>query len=104
MRRQPIELPKGTIDERGHTYVYLKVREYVGVDSGGAAVWLCECSCGQPGCGLLIEARGTRLRSGRQVSCGKARANKDIRQVARLKTPAKRRLAIARMGTAARWK
>jgi hypothetical protein len=104
MRRRIVDLPKGTIDETGHTYRYLTVREYAGVDptSGtGHALWLCDCECGQDGCLGQVKVRGTKLRSRITTSCGRARANRDIRQAARMQTPARRRTEIAKMGGAA---
>src|SRR5580658_661036 len=62
-----------------------------------AAYWPCVCDCGtQP-----YWARAAKLKAGRIVSCGCARADPAVRQGARLRTPAKRRREIARMGGAA---
>lgn len=97
-----IALPRGTIDETGHTYGCLKVKEYAGLDSGGGAAWLCDCSCGDPECLRQVKVRGAKLRAGRVVSCGRLRANAGVRREARMKLPAKRRKAIARMGADAR--
>jgi hypothetical protein len=95
-------LPKGTVDETGHIYGCLKVREYAGLDRGGGSAWLCDCGCGDADCRRHIIARGAKLRSGRIVSCGRQRANSGVRRAASLKTPAARRKAIAAMGAAAR--
>jgi hypothetical protein len=99
-----IPLPKNTIDETGHTYGRLKVQEYAGLLDAKAA-WQCRCECrgktGHPGQAI---ARGDRLRTGRIVSCGCERADPNIRQAARMKTPPKRRVQIARMAARARWR
>jgi hypothetical protein len=63
------------------------------------AAWLCQCECGS----APLVVRGDRLRTGGIVSCGCWRADKDVRQAARLKTPAKRRSQIASLGAKARW-
>jgi hypothetical protein len=59
--------------------------------------WLCKCDCG-----TRIIVRGTKLRTGTQVSCGCSRGDPLVRQAARLVTPAKRRSEIARLGAASR--
>ena len=99
-----IALPVGTIDETGHTYGCLTVREYSGVAPGGGAFWLCDCACGQEACRRKTKVRAAKLRSGAIVSCGALRGNAGIRQAARAKTPARRRKQIARAGARARWK
>lgn len=93
--RTPIPLPAKVLDERGHKYGLLLVEEFAGVV--GKAAWRCRCECGN-----VVTVRGDRLRTGRTVSCGCWRANPDVRQAARLKVPARRRSAIARMGSDAR--
>ncbi len=60
---------------------------------GHHAEWPYLCDCGAKGW-----ARGTRLTQGRQVSCGCYRADPAVRRAARMRTPAKRRREIARMG------
>lgn len=63
----------------------------------GHAYWRCRCECGaEP------EVRGTRLVTGRIVSCGCWRADHDIRQAARMKVSARRRRSIAKAGARAR--
>lgn len=84
--------PRGVIDERGHTYSLLKVREYAGLLDCKAA-WLCDCECGR-----TAVVRGDRLRTGHTVSCGCWRESSEIRQAARMQTPAKRRREIAAAG------
>jgi hypothetical protein len=54
-----------TKDIVGMKYARLTVIRNVGKDSGGNALWLCECSCG----GQSI-TRGFMLSSGRTRSCG----------------------------------
>ena len=63
----------------------------------GNAYWPCQCECGNH-----IEARGSKLQSGRIVSCGCQKADPNIRRAARLQVSAKRRRAIAQMGGRAR--
>jgi hypothetical protein len=55
---------KPLIDLSGKTFGRLTVLEKAG-NSGGKAVWLCQCKCG-----TKKEIRGVHLRKGRQVSCG----------------------------------
>lgn len=100
MKKQQITipLPKNTVDETGHTYGRLKVQSYAGLVDAKAG-WNCRCECG-----AAVVARGDRLRTDRVVSCGCWRADKDVRQAARMKTPPKRRAQIARVGAAARWR
>jgi len=98
-----IPLPPNTVDETGHVYGALEVLEYAGrEETAGHARWLCQCSCGEPACKGRVTVRGKLLRAGGQVSCGALRGNPELRRAARLKVPPKRRLAIARMGAAAR--
>lgn len=92
----PILLPKNVIDETGHRYGRLLVREYVEVP-GEKAHWRCDCDCGNE-----FVTRGDRLRTERTVSCGCWRADKDVRQAARLKVSPRRRKQIADMGGEAR--
>jgi hypothetical protein len=92
-----IPLPTNTIDETGHTYGLLTVREYAGVSAQRNSLWLCECECGN-----RIVASSKLLRRGSVVSCGCWRSNPEVRRAARMKTSAKRRREIARMGAAAR--
>jgi hypothetical protein len=88
-----IPLPKGTIDETGHTWGRLEVKEYFGVVDSNKAAWLCKCECGH-----VVLARGDRLRSGKHVSCGCYRADPNIRQAARMVTSPRRRSQIAAKG------
>ena len=97
-----IPLPKGTIDEVGHSYGCLTVKEFAGRDDGGGSACLCHCECGDAQCKGAITVRGAKLRSGRVVSCGRLRANAGVRQAARMKVPARRRKQIAVLGGAAR--
>jgi hypothetical protein len=60
------------------------------------AWWPCRCACGRK-----LPVRGTRLTSGRQVSCGCARADPDVRRAARWAVSPKRRQAIASLGALA---
>jgi hypothetical protein len=92
-----IALPKNTIDETGHRYGRLVVLEYAGTNNSRNSMWYCLCDCGT---GVIASSK--RLRNGRSVSCGCYRANPEIRRAARMKTPARRRKAIARMGGEAR--
>lgn len=101
MPRNFIALPKGTIDETGHTYGRLKVLEYA-CSANRNAYWLCLCDPALGGDGNRVEVRGDRLRNGRTVSCGCWRADPNIRQAARMKTPPRRRKQIAIMGGQAR--
>src|SRR5690242_14687926 len=98
MPRMLTPLPRGTVDETGHTYGRLRVIDYAGLLDGKAS-WNCVCECrgmtGHPGKTI---ARGDRLRNGSCVSCGCWRADPNIRQAARGKVSAKRRREIARMG------
>lgn len=96
MAKVTIPLPKNTTDETGHRYGKLVALEYAG-DQSHSAMWLCQCDCGQQ---TLV--RGAKLRSGRVVSCGCWRADPNVRQAARMKTPARRRKQIAKMGNAAK--
>ena len=61
------------------------------------AYWPYVCDCGRKG-----HARGSKLVAGGIVSCGCERADPNIRQAARMKTSARQRKAIARMGGEAR--
>jgi len=99
-----IPLPVGTIDEVGHAYGCLTVREYSGIAPGGGALWLCDCACGQEACRRETKVRAAKLRSGAIISCGALRGNFGIRQAARLKVSPRRRKQIARMGADARRK
>jgi hypothetical protein len=97
-----IPLPKNTIDETGNRYGYLRVIEYAGSDGAGThASWLCRCQCGKRCKGSAV-VRGSRLRAGRQISCGMLRADPGVRHDARMKTPARRRKQIAKLGAQAR--
>lgn len=93
VKPQPIPLPSLVVDETGHRYDRLMVLSYAGRAPSGHALWLCRCDCGKQ-----VTVRGNKLRGGTQVSCGCWRANPDVRQAARMKTPARRRKAIASMG------
>jgi hypothetical protein len=101
MPRNLIPLPARVVDETGHRYGRLKVLEYAGLLDGKAA-WHCACECnGETGYPGKATARGDKLRTKRIVSCGCWTADPDVRQAARMKTPAKERKAIARLGAAA---
>lgn len=78
-----IPLPRGTVDLTGQTFGDLDVQEYAGRDeAGGHALWRCLCHCpAEPKPHEKI-ARGTRLRQGRQVSCGGRRADPEVRKAA----------------------
>jgi hypothetical protein len=56
------------------------------------AYWPCVCDCG-----ARIVARGSKLRAGRIVSCGCWRADPAVRRAARMRLPAHRRRALARI-------
>lgn len=83
-------------DLTGQKFGRLTVRELHGSE-GGHASWTCDCECGKE-----TQVRGTRLRSGRIVSCGCWRADPAVRRAAMLRVPAKRRKQIAQLGKAAR--
>lgn len=94
----PIPLPVGTIDLTGRTFGTLTVLEYAGrAETGGHAMWLCLCDCGEK-----RKIRGAHLRAhllaGRAISCGHLRADPDIRAAARDQVNPKRRRQIAAMG------
>lgn len=55
----------GVIDMIGQKFGDLKVLERDLTRTGGAAYWLCECSCGK-----IISVRGQYLRSGEKQHCG----------------------------------
>ncbi len=75
----------------GRRFGRLKVKHFIGVDRWRQSYWCCACNCG-----ASVRVRGAKLLSGRQVSCGCARADGEVRSVARMKVPAKQRAAIAR--------
>ena len=52
-------------NEVGKRYGRLTVLERAGTDSSKHVTWRCQCDCGN-----IIEARGSRLRSGEKVDCG----------------------------------
>ena len=59
------------IDEVGHHYGKLTVLSRAGSTKGGAALWLCHCSCGTE-----IVRYGGSLRSGATESCGCLRSER----------------------------
>ena len=85
-------------DLRGRRFGRLLVKHFARL-YGGHAYWCCKCECGE-----AVRVRGSKLLSGRVVSCGCQRANPDIRRNARLKVPSELRHAIAEMGGKARSK
>lgn len=91
--------PPNTIDLRGKRYGRLSIPEAAEpVSEGGHVSWPCDCDCGTKG--HLV--RGTKLRTGKIVSCGCYRADPRIRQAATLALSAAKRKRIARIGGAAR--
>lgn len=83
-------------DLRGKRFGRLSVRHFAGI-YGGHAYWCCLCDCGQ-----AIKVRGSKLACGRQVSCGCARADADVRKTARCKVDPELRKAIAAKGAKAK--
>lgn len=53
------------IDETGNRHGHLTVLGYDGSKTGGGAMWLCRCDCGNE-----CVALGHKLRQGKKVSCG----------------------------------
>lgn len=53
------------VDETGNVYGRLTVIQQAPSDSRGAAMWVCQCSCGN-----TITVRGNSLRNGHVMSCG----------------------------------
>lgn len=80
----------------GRRFGRLKVKHFAGADKWRKTYWCCTCECG-----ASLRVRGEKLLSGRQVSCGCARADKHVRREARLKVPSRKRKQIARMGASA---
>lgn len=79
----------------GMRFGRLVVQEYDEARTPGDhhAHWRCVCDCGQS-----VVVRGAKLTAGRVVSCGCWRADPAVRQAARLRTPARRRKQIAKLG------
>jgi hypothetical protein len=88
-------------DLTGQRFEFLKVIELDHVE-GGHGYWVCEClrSRGPHGgkCGRRIVSRDTRLKTGRTVSCGCAKADPEVRRTARMQVPSKRRRELAALG------
>lgn len=55
------------LDLTGHIYGRLEVKELVGTNKHGGAVWKCLCSCGNP---KMVEVSSNHLRRGNTKSCG----------------------------------
>ena len=87
-------MPGQINDLTGQPFGRLTVKE-LDVVENGHAYWWCECSCGCPD---WVSVRGSKLVEERVVSCGCYRAAPIVRKAARLTTPAKERIAIARKG------
>ena len=82
----------------GHRFGRLKVTAFAGFGRGvSRPFWCCLCECGNT---CRVEGRlllGTKDRAKhRQVSCGCARADPEVRREARMKVPAKKRAQICR--------
>lgn len=80
----------------GRKFGKLKVRFSLETDRFRHQYFCCQCDCG-----ATVEVRGARLIAGRQKSCGCLRADSKVRHEARMKVPAKTRLAISRNGSKA---
>src|SRR5208282_2086850 len=82
----------------GRRFGRLKVTAFAGFGQGvSRPFWCCLCKCGNT---CRVEGRlllGTKDRAKhRQVSCGCARADPEVRREARMKVPAKKRAQICR--------
>ncbi len=82
----------------GRRFGRLKVTAFAGFGRGvSRPFWCCLCDCGNT---CRVEGRlllGTKDRAKhRQVSCGCARADPEVRREARMKVPAAKRAAICR--------
>ena len=55
-------------DLTGLTFGYLEVLEFAGTDNRGETLWLCQCHYN--GCTNTKTVVGSRLRYGRNISCG----------------------------------
>jgi hypothetical protein len=88
-------------DLTGQTFGFLRVIELHHVEDGHG-YWLCECLWprGPRGgkCGKRTIVRDAKLKNGRTVSCGCARADPEVRRTARMQILAKRRRELAALG------
>lgn len=80
----------------GRKFGKLKVRFSLERDEHRQQYFCCQCDCG-----ATVSVRGAKLISGQQKSCGCLRGDPKVRHEARMKVPAKKRLAISRKGSAA---
>jgi hypothetical protein len=91
---QPPRKPARVRSLIGRRFGRLKVQAYGGAAKWGKTMWCCQCDCGAlcrvPGRNLLAQDKH------RQVSCGCARADPQVRWAARMKLPAAVRQAICR--------
>ena len=80
-------------DLRLKRFGLLTVRHYAGT-RGQKRYWCCTCACltscrDCAGAGCLVRVRGTKLLTGKQVSCGCSRTDSDRRTQAAMKVPVK---------------
>jgi len=87
-------MPGPRVSLIGRRFGRLVVKAYAGSTKWGKTQWCCECDCGTlcTVAGRSLLAQDTH----RQVSCGCARRDPEVRWKARMKVPAKKRAAICK--------
>lgn len=82
LKKETDRQPKGNVKEEiGHKYGHLTVIARAGSTKRGAALWECECDCGNPN---HVITTGDNLRRGHTVSCGCERNSHGELQVIQL--------------------
>ena len=72
-----------TINLIGQVFGHLTVKQRLGSDNRGEAIWLCQCDCGNE---KLIPVLSSNLRRGHTTSCGCTRRSHGEQKIAQLLT------------------